>query len=356
VTRDASHRSNRHKTAVRVVVGCGLGAIALWLTLRGIDADALAGALARAGVPGVLASLALVAATVATAVWRWRFLLFPRGAPPGADRRVAAAVVAAQAINIVMPIRLGEAARAFWISRSERQPLARVAATIVVERTADVVMLGVSISLLLVQLSLPSWARNPGRFALAASVMALGASIALARWASPILAALERAVRPVLTEGARRFVVRHAGEAAREFTTLGSWRSSAPVWILTALLVVLASATNYVLFLAFDIRLSPAVALLLFVVLQIGVAPASTPGNLGVFHYLTVLALEAFGVERTVAVAYAIVLHAVATLPKIAAGALIAAASPDMFLDALHRRDASRLAPAAAGDRVADHG
>jgi hypothetical protein len=81
--------------------------------------------------------------------------------------------------------------------------------------------------------------------------------------------------------------------------------------------VGLAVATNYVLFRAFDLSLSPMTALLLFAVLQIGGAPAATPGNLGVFHYPAVLVL----------VAYAVVLHAVALRPKIIAGVIIIGAT-----------------------------
>src|SRR5215831_3853435 len=78
-------RASRSGLSKRLLVGAGLGALTLWLTLRGIDLTALVGALGHAGVPGVVASLVLVVATVATAAWRWQFLLFPRGAPPGAN-------------------------------------------------------------------------------------------------------------------------------------------------------------------------------------------------------------------------------------------------------------------------------
>ena len=66
--------------------------------------------------------------------------------------------------------------------------------------------------------------------------------------------------------------------------------------------------------------------------LQVGVAPASTPGNLGVFHYLTVLVLTAFGIDRTAAIAYAIVLHGVTVGPKIIVGVIIVTATRSRVL------------------------
>ena len=82
---------------------------------------------------------------------------------------------------------------------------------------------------------------------------------------------------------------------------------------------------------AFGFKLPAIAALFLLVVLQVGNSAVSVPGNLGVFHYLTVLALAVYGIDRERALAYAIVLYAVALLPKIALGVLIMAAGPHGF-------------------------
>jgi len=61
-------------------------------------------------------------------------------------------------------------------------------------------------------------------------------------------------------------------------------------------------------------------ALFVLIVLQVGSAPPSAPGKLGVFHYLTVLALSAFGVDKVLALAYSLLLYVVALMPKIVIG------------------------------------
>jgi hypothetical protein len=48
----------------------------------------------------------------------------------------------------------------------------------------------------------------------------------------------------------------------------------------------------------------------LLVVLQAGVAVPSTPGKIGVFHYLCMIALSVFGVPATISLAYGLTLHA----------------------------------------------
>ena len=95
--------------------------------------------------------------------------------------------------------------------------------------------------------------------------------------------------------------------------------------------MLLAASTNYLLFVAFGFELPALAALFLLVVLQVGNSAVSVPGNLGVFHYLTILALAAYGIDRERALAYAIVLYAVALLPKIALGVLIMTVGPHGF-------------------------
>ena len=59
----------------------------------------------------------------------------------------------------------------------------------------------------------------------------------------------------------------------------------------------------------------PVVAVLLLIALQIGVRLPSSPGSIGVFHYLCVVTLSLFGVERSVAFGYGVILHLVMYLP-----------------------------------------
>jgi hypothetical protein len=58
----------------------------------------------------------------------------------------------------------------------------------------------------------------------------------------------------------------------------------------------------------------------MLVVLQVGVAPPSTPGKLGVFHALSLLALGALGIARAKGLAYGAVLHALVYGPQIVLG------------------------------------
>ena len=108
-------------------------------------------------------------------------------------------------------------------------------------------------------------------------------------------------------------------------SALRSWQANLALWALSLLVLLLSASTNYLLFLAFGLQLPVAAALFVLVVLQVGTAPPSLPGKLGVFHYLAMLALSFFAVDRSVALGYAIALYAVALLSKVVlAGAWLA--------------------------------
>ncbi len=91
---------------------------------------------------------------------------------------------------------------------------------------------------------------------------------------------------------------------------------------------LLAASTNYLLFVAFRLPLPLVAALLLLISLQVANTLVSVPGNLGVFHYVTVLTLGAYSVDHDAALAYAIVLYIVALVPKILAGTVLLVCAP----------------------------
>ena len=242
----------------RVLIGSTLGAAALWLTFRHTDLRTVGQAIGRVHVWPLWMALLLVAATVTAAARRWELLVY-RGAPSRHLPQFLAAVTVGQMLNVLLPVRLGEVVRAYWIGRSQRQPLGRVLATIAVERLTDVCVLGVSVSVVLTQVPLPAWAINSGRIALAVSVGAAVVAIALGKWGASASRLVEAPLR-ILPDRLGLFLRRQGRTALDELRALGDWRASAKVWALSVVVVAFAAATNYVLFWAFDFPLSPMTA------------------------------------------------------------------------------------------------
>jgi glycosyltransferase 2 family protein len=320
----------------RLLIGSLVGLGALWLAFRGQDFGLLAAAVSRAHAGWVWAALASVGASLAVVTIRWR-ILFGRGvaveAPAAGPTLVApslwslfAALILGQATNITLPIRVGELLRVYVASRAGRVPVSAVLATVVVERLSDMMMLALGAAVLVLYVALPDWLVGPTR-ALAISGAVAGGIIAVVVVAGGRISGWIQ-TRVAASAGKSRTMQRiahHGAMAMDEATNLRDWRILSGTGALSVAILALSASTNYLLFRAFDIPLPFVAAVLLLLVLTVGTAPVSTPGNLGVFQYLTILALAIYGVNHTEALAYSVVLYAIALGPKLILGVVVLA-------------------------------
>lgn len=311
---------------VRISLGLVLGGAALWLALRGADIGSLRTALSEADGLWILVALGSVLVTVAVAIVRWRLLFHPEGEDLSWSN-LAAALLIGQMLNIMLPFRLGEMTRAYWVSRAERIPVGRALGTIGMEKLADLTSLGVATLTLLVLVSVPPWVQASSYVLAATGALAAVSVLCLAARGYRILNGVRRGAAWLPQPFGRRLT--HLAETALEASrVLYSWKASAAVGILSMLVLGLAASTNYFLFVAFDLGLPVLAAFVLLLALQIGNSIVSVPGNIGVFHYVTVLTLGAYAVDQHVALAYAIVLYVIALVPKILTGAALLALGP----------------------------
>lgn len=323
-TTSAAPRSARRLQGRTLVLGAVLGGAALWLSFRGLDADALRRALRTIHPAWALAALASTMLSLVLLTWRWRLLFFPAHR----ERRfwpLFRAIVVGQMLNIVLPLRLGEIGRMYVAAHEERLSKSRVLATLAVEKALDLGMFGLAVALTLTQLALPEGVglRRSAQWVIAAG--GLAALWLVSRQAERLATLAARLTRLLPA----RVAERASGIAARFLDGLGSLRDArgglaAMAW--SVAVVASAALTNYLLLRAFGWRFPPLVALFLLVLIQAGFVPPSLPGKIGIFHYMVVVGLGAFGVERGPALAYAWALYVVALVPKVLLGAAFVAA------------------------------
>jgi uncharacterized membrane protein YbhN (UPF0104 family) len=83
---------------------------------------------------------------------------------------------------------------------------------------------------------------------------------------------------------------------------------------------MLVCGSIYLMMLASHLRLPWRAALLVLVMVNLGSIIPSSPGSIGVVHFLAVMALSPWMIEREVAVGFSIVLHAVSLLVTVVLG------------------------------------
>jgi glycosyltransferase 2 family protein len=327
---EATVSSDRAETAAprRRIVLQGLAGLAVsgffvWLTLRGRDLDAVAAAFAEAEYRrvGLLVGLLLVVHLLRT--WRWGLLLAPLGRV-GFARLNQASAVGFMAL-VVLPMRLGELARPYLVSRpgprQGRSPVTMSGAmgTVIFERLADGIFVSAALVLLLYAV-VPADVAVDIRWLTGAAWLLLGifGSLSVLAWLvhrrAAFAAGLAGRLGAVLGEKRQRWLV---GVTDRLIGGLLGPRD-AGAWIrfgvLTAVYWSVNAAGILVLAGAFDIALTPLQAATVLGVQLLGAMIPAGPGMLGTFQYFGVLGISLFaaGAEaESAAIAFANVLWAV---------------------------------------------
>jgi hypothetical protein len=304
----------------QIIIGAIIGAGALALAFRHIDWSGVGNALRNTRPSMLLAALLLTFVTLVLTTTRW-WLLFT---PEHHERNwwvLAGAILIGQTANVVIPGRVGEIARIVLVGTRERVSKARVGATIVVEKVTDLAVFAIFAGYVLVAMTLPSWMMRSGTALTVTSALLVVGVLALSFWSGALLRMVEAIARHLPERWGRRLIA--LSEAALDgLRSLRDWRAGLAIWSLAALILLFSIGVNYILFLALGLSLSPLAAVFLTVVLRIGGAPPSLPGKVGLIQYLVILALGAFGVDRTTALTYSFVMYAVGILPVLLAGVL----------------------------------
>jgi glycosyltransferase 2 family protein len=305
----------------RLVFGGLLGGIGLWLSLRNIPAGAISAALVSAQPVWFLAALTATLIALTAVVLRWKLLLLPSTVPASV---LARATLVGQMLNIVLPFRLGEVARVYAVAGHSDTGVARITASLAIEKALDLAAFGIASAALVTTALVPKDTIREARWLvpLVVVVTLSGLAALMVRWRiGPRLAAL------VAQRDSR--IARWLARVITEVSDgLDAWRSAGhatSVLTWTVMIFLLAAAGNQLLLRAFHFNLPLSTGVALLVVLQAGSVPPSLPGRLGIYNYLTVLTLGLYGVGRAQAATYSIALYLTAYVPKLLLGALIAA-------------------------------
>ncbi|MFN3761911.1 MAG: lysylphosphatidylglycerol synthase transmembrane domain-containing protein [Anaerolineae bacterium] len=304
--------------AGRWMVGFGVAALSLWLLARDLDWSSVWQAFGAADYRWVAAGAAAIVGTFFTRTRRWQALLWHTRVPA---RPAMAALLVGQVVNLALPMRSGDVARAAWIAPERQTGFPEALGSIAVEKVWDLLALLACGIVLLVWLPLPDWfARSTEGTALALLVGGGGLwaglhwQETLFHWAAHLLARFpagwDRALLPLLRrltnglEGLRRPGV------------------SGPALLWTALTWGLGALANWAVLAAFGVP-SAAAALFLLAALMVG-GTVPVPGRLGLFEGICVVSLALFDVPRDLALAIGVVLHLVVMGPPLVGAALLA--------------------------------
>lgn len=304
----------RGRVATRVLlllIGTGIGIALLALLLRSVNPGQLKDDFARADYRYLLLAIFPWLAALILKIPRWG-LLYGDDAPRW--KILFAAMNVGYAINTLLPARLGEVVRAYWVRDRARVSMVRSLSTIAVERVIDGVTLVVALVLTAPTVAFPRVLLGPALTLGAVFFAVLIGMGVLAFSSARSEGRLLRFLR-ALEYGRFAVVARLALQVFSGLHALRSRRSIAMLALYTFLIWTANVLLTWITLRAFHVQVPFSAAILLTAVLNLGMAVPSSPGYVGVYEYLMVLTLSLYGVARTPALAAAFAYHAIAFVP-----------------------------------------
>jgi len=304
----------------------GLSLVFLDLVFYKLDLNTMLMALKQANYYMFVPSLAILAISLVIRTWRWHWLLSQ--AKTARFSSLFSSLMIGTAANMVLPARAGEFIRAYFLGRREEISKTTAFATIVVERVFD----GLTILLFLLLVVILTGARNDEikyiGYLGAAFYLGVVAGLVILYFRRDFLVRLLEALLP------RSLAARIAGLLDAFLEGMQIMRNSRQL-----LMVVLLSLATWVGFalsfwpimLAFDFGAPiPYYAPFLVIAFDaLGLTIPGAPAGIGIFQYVTVVALRiAFtlsGAELAanfgeVAASFSLVLHFSQVAPEVLIG------------------------------------
>ncbi|CAG0934136.1 hypothetical protein TFLX_03357 [Thermoflexales bacterium] len=298
----------------QIWLGLAVSAFFLWLTLRGLKLEEVASYLQTANYLWLIPSVAVYFLAVAARTWRWNYLLRPLKRI--SLKRLFPIVVIGYMGNNIFPFRIGELLRAYVLKRNEEVSISSSLATIVVERIFDglTMLLFAFVALL----TAPFLSDALRLTVVIGSLVFLGALIIfLFLAARPATAArlynplINHLIPHRLRDKLRGFIERFMSGLA----ALRDFKHVIMIFLTTVLIWLLETVTYWFVMHAFSLQLSFFTLMMMNGVVNLITTLPAAPGYIGTFDASGIWVLEAFGVIKSRATAYTLVLHATLWLP-----------------------------------------
>jgi hypothetical protein len=305
----------------RRAFGYTIAAVCLYWVLRDLDPRELLRRVAEMDPFWVAAAILFDVLSYICQGLRWKLLLRPVGRIT--VLRTTQAIYAGLFVNEMLPMKLGEIVRAYLISRWTSAKLSSVVPSILLERLFDGVWLAVGIVITILFVPLPR------RLVEAGDVFGVAIFVAVV-----IVTILALGGHPSANNGVqkKRFLTL-VQSISFELRIASKTTAALLAFVLSLVLLLLQGFSFWFVMRAYGLRLSFLMGLAVFIIVHLGTLVPTAPANVGSYQFFTVLGLTLFGVEKSTAAGFSLVVFAVLTAPLWAIGLWALGSSGLTFLE-----------------------
>lgn len=247
----------------------------------------------------------------------WKYLLYPTRKEIPLAATISVLTIGLM-INNLFPAKMGELARAYLLGEREKLPKSLVLSTVGVEHLLDIIVLLIFLLILLPGVSLPQWLRLTGTSVGLAALVLIFIIFLVMRREEEFLHFLKRRSHflpeKMRTKGQTILANFLQGlRVVRGRYLFYAFSLLLPMWTMSALFA-------YLMLSACALNLPFKAAIMVVIFVAFGKIIPSSPSALGTYHYLVILVLSSFQIEKEMALSYALVLHGLGTVVEILTG------------------------------------
>lgn len=301
-----------------LVLGLAVGALFLYLALRGTSLAEISEALSGARLGLAAPLVAAYALTFWIKAYRWGLLL--SGVRRFSVGELFKAIMIGYLAALALPAYLGELARAFVLCRRLRLGYAPVLATLFVERLFDFLCVLLFLAVVLVvEDRIPVELMQAGWFLLGVGLALLLCTLIALFWSGAVLAVARR-LAVVLPERWRQPLLAELDRGLSALDSIRGPRRLLQVVASTALYWAVMAGCISIALAALDLEVPASAGIVVMGLIVAGMSLPNTPGFVGTIQFCFTLGLEPFGVAAAEAFAASLFFHVLVTLLVVVAG------------------------------------
>ncbi len=245
---------------------------------------------------------------------RWKLLLRPTGKISNA--RSTQAIYVGLFTNEVLPFRVGEVARGYVVSRWLKTDFVRILPSIVVERLFDAFWLALAIAGAAIFVQLPKTLMRAADILGIFVLLAIGLLVFLVFRKKRIKSETASGWKPIRLIST---FISHLTDGVQEI-------GFSPLFFLALLVssgfLIFQALAFWLIMVAYGLKLSLLKGFVVLLIVFLGIALPNAPSSIGTYQFFTVLGLGLFGVEKTVATGFSVIVFIILTAPMWALGLL----------------------------------
>jgi uncharacterized protein (TIRG00374 family) len=250
---------------------------------------------------------------------RWSLLLHPIGRI--SMLQATQAIYAGLYVNEVLPMRLGEILRIYLASRRTQARFGAIVPSVLVERFFDAIWLALAFGITVFAVPLPRFLVDSekilGFTALAAAILFVYLVFRKKKSGSASPDSTKRYWRPV------RWIPGLLDKMAGGIRDIGRSRFFYSSFGISLLLLLGQILSYWFVMLAYGLKFSFWHGAAVFLIVHIGTMIPSAPSNVGTYQFFTVVGLTIFGISKTLATSFSVVVFLILTIPLWIIGLLV---------------------------------